>query len=44
MGVAKSLKSERIPRVPRKPVKEPDLRALVDASNDAIIGTDLAGC
>src|SRR5215472_9215442 len=43
MGVAKSLKSPRIQKVPREPVKELDLRALVDASDDAIIGTDLNG-
>ena len=43
MGVAKSLKSPRIQKVPREPVKELDLRVLVDASDDAIIRTDLSG-
>jgi PAS domain S-box-containing protein len=43
MGVAKSLKSSRIQKVPRKPLKELGLRALVDACDHAIIGTDANG-
>lgn len=38
MSVATSLKSSRIKKNRRKPLKELDLRALVEASDDAIIG------